>query len=114
MEQRDVQADTTAGHEAETMLPPCPRGGNRGLPQVAPGGPLPMARAWVRLADSLFVSPVSTIPQAQATLGVSYPTAQPAVRRLTGAGILQQAGTLTYGRTFIAPDILAAIGESEE
>ena len=41
MEQRDVQADTTAGQEAEMLAPPCE---NRGLPQVAPGGPLPLVR----------------------------------------------------------------------
>lgn len=66
----------------------------------------------LRLADSLFQSPVLTIPQAQAILGVSYPTAQHTMRRLIEAGILQQVGKSAYSRTFFAPDILAAVSQS--
>ncbi len=67
----------------------------------------------LRLADSLFESPVLTIPQAQATLGVSYPGAQQNVRRLVQAGILQQVGETSYGKTFVATAILDAVGRAE-
>jgi len=68
----------------------------------------------LRLADSLFESPVLTIPDAQRILGVrQYHSAQRNVEKLVAAGILQQAGESSYGRTFLAEEILRAIGESE-
>lgn len=68
----------------------------------------------LRLADSLFEAPVLTIPDAQRILGVrQYHSAQRNVEKLVVAGILQQAGESTYGRTFLAEEILRAIGESE-
>ncbi len=65
----------------------------------------------LRLADSLFDSPVLTIPQAQRLLEVTYPSAQKNVQKLVAAGILQQAGESSYGRTYLAAEILQAIGE---
>ena len=66
----------------------------------------------LRLADSLFASPVLTIPQAQRLLGVTYHSAQRNVQKLVDAGILQQAGESSYGKTFLAAEILQAMGES--
>jgi Fic family protein len=65
----------------------------------------------LRLADSLFESPVLTIPEAQRRLGVTYRSAQLNVGKLVAAGILRQAGESSYGKTFVAGGILAIIGE---
>jgi len=69
----------------------------------------------LRLADSLFVSPLLTIPEAQRLLGVKqYHSAQQNVEKIVAAGILRQIGKPSYGKTFIADEILKiiAIGES--
>ena len=66
----------------------------------------------MRLADSLFQSPVLTIPDAQRILGVSqYHSARRTVDKLVAAGMLRQAGETSYGRTYLAEDILHAVGE---
>jgi Fic family protein len=68
----------------------------------------------LRLADSLFISPVVTIPEAQRILGVSqYHSARRNVEKLVKAGILQQRGESSYGKTYIAAEILQAVGEGE-
>ena len=60
----------------------------------------------LRLTDSLFKAPVLTIPDAQRILGVrQYHSAQRNVEKLVAAGILQQAGESSYGRTFLAKEI---------
>ncbi|MBD2017219.1 Fic family protein [Microcoleus sp. FACHB-53] len=63
-----------------------------------------------RLADSLFESPVLTIPNAQAILDVSYRSAQQNVEKLVNAGILVQAGEASYNKVFLAPEVLKIIG----
>jgi Fic family protein len=63
----------------------------------------------LRLVDSLFESPILTIPDAQRLLGVGYHSAQRNVEKLTAAGILQQVGKASYGKTFVATEILRAI-----
>jgi Fic family protein len=68
----------------------------------------------LKLADSLFVSPLLNIPQAQKLLDASYPTAQRSIEKLVEAGILQQAGEQNYGKTYAARDILAVVGEPLE
>jgi Fic family protein len=65
----------------------------------------------LKLADSLFVSPLLNIPQAQKALDVAYPTAQRSVEKLVEAGILQQAGEQQYGKTYAAGEILSVVGE---
>ena len=66
----------------------------------------------LRLTDSLFVSPVITIPEAQRTLGAKqYHTARKIIEKLVKAGILKQVGESSYGKTFLAEEILQAIGE---
>jgi Fic family protein len=63
----------------------------------------------LRLADGLFESPVITIPEAQRLLKVTYPSAQRNVEKLVEAGILQQIGESSYGKTFVAVEILEII-----
>jgi Fic family protein len=67
----------------------------------------------LRLADHLFASPVLTIPEARQLLGVSYPTAQRNVEKLVQAGVLQQVGESSYGKTYAAADILHVVGRGE-
>jgi Fic family protein len=58
-----------------------------------------------RLADSLFETPILTIPQAQSLLGVAYNTAKVNIDKLVAAGILRQKGESPYDKIFFAPDI---------
>ncbi len=68
----------------------------------------------VQLADSLFESPVITIPQAQRRLGVKqYHSARRHVKQLVATGILKPLGESSYDKTFVASEILLAIGASE-
>ncbi len=62
-----------------------------------------------KLADSLFASPILTIPQAQRLLDVTYHSAQRNVEKLVEAGILRPAGESAGVRAFVAEDILAII-----
>jgi Fic family protein len=68
----------------------------------------------LRLADSLFESPLLSIPQAQRTLGISYPSAQKNVEKLVNAGILHPTTESSYGKIFGARAILDVIGERLE
>ncbi len=63
----------------------------------------------LRLIDSLFESPVVTIPRAQQHLGVTYPAAKLNVQKLVDAGILQPFGQSAYGKAFIASEIFDVI-----
>ncbi|MEB3341768.1 hypothetical protein [Okeania sp.] len=54
----------------------------------------------LRLVDSLFESPILTIPQAQEILSVTYKSAQQNVEKLVTAGILVQASETSYGKVF--------------
>jgi Fic family protein len=65
----------------------------------------------LRLADYLFDAPVLTIPEAQRLLEVTYRSAQRSVAKLVEAGVLRQVGEASYGKTFIAAEILNIIGE---
>jgi Fic family protein len=66
-----------------------------------------------RLADHLFTSPVLTVAEAQEHLGASYPAAKSNIDRLVQAGILRQAGEASYGKTYLAPEILRAISQAQ-
>ncbi|MBI3973643.1 MAG: Fic family protein [Chloroflexi bacterium] len=65
----------------------------------------------IRLMESLFEAPLLSVPDAQRTLGLSYPAAQTNVQRLVDAGILRPVGDATYGRRFVADGVLRAIGD---
>ena len=67
----------------------------------------------IRLADQLFAGPVITIPQAQQMLQVTYPSALRTVERLLEANVVTQLGDSSYGRTYVAGEILSIIGESQ-
>jgi len=68
----------------------------------------------LQLADSLFGSPIITIPQAQRILGVKqYRSAKLNVEKLVEADVLQSWGDASYGKTFIAGEILNVIEESQ-
>jgi Fic family protein len=62
-----------------------------------------------RLADSLFETPILTIPQARRFLEISYPSAKATVEKLKTAGILEQVGESSAGKIYTAPDILKII-----
>jgi len=64
----------------------------------------------LRLVDILFTSPILTISQAQRLLKVgSYHSARKNVEKLVSAGILQPEGDATYGKTYIAAEILRIV-----
>jgi Fic family protein len=65
----------------------------------------------LRLADSLFESPVLTIPQAQQALGVTYRGAKLNVDRLLKEGILSPGGDSSYGKSYLAEDIIRILEE---
>ena len=53
-----------------------------------------------------------TIPEAQRILGVKqYHTARKSIEKLVSVGILKQVGESSYGKTFVAEEILQTIGE---
>ena len=69
----------------------------------------------LRLADSLFVSPLITIPEAQRILGAKqYHTARKSIEKLISVGIIKQVGGSSYGKTFVAEEVLQIIGEGTE
>jgi len=63
----------------------------------------------LRLIDNLFVSPVLTIPQVQHLLGITYRSAKANVEKLVQVEILKQSGESSYGKTYLAPEIIEAI-----
>lgn len=64
----------------------------------------------LRLVDQLFVSPMITVPRAQALLGVTYPSAKHTVEKLTEMGVLAPFDERTYGRMWWAPKIVEIVG----
>lgn len=64
----------------------------------------------LRLVNILFTSPILTISQAQRLLQVgSYHSARKHVEKLVSAGILQPEGDATYGKTYVAAEILRVV-----
>lgn len=61
------------------------------------------------LVDAIFASPVLTIPQAQRLLNTTYPSAQRSIARLVEAGILRQWGESSYGKSYVADEVLRII-----
>jgi len=64
----------------------------------------------LRLAESLFVTPVVTIPQVQRLLDVAYNTASSYVEKLAKVDILQPRGESSYGKMYVAEEILKTVG----
>ena len=63
----------------------------------------------LRLVDSLFESPVLTIPQAQSILNVTYASAKLNVQKLVDAGILTIYRDVPYNRSYIAMPLLGTL-----
>jgi Fic family protein len=63
----------------------------------------------LRLMDSLFEVPIVSVPQATDILGVTYPSAREHVQRLVDQNILSQVGDSSYGKLYVAKDIVAAL-----
>jgi Fic family protein len=61
------------------------------------------------LVDQLFSTPVMTIPQVQARLQVTYPTAKQYILRLVDADVVKAADNAVYDRAFYAPDVLRVL-----
>lgn len=68
----------------------------------------------LQLIDELFSSPIITIPRAADVLGVTYHSAQNTVEKLVEAGILEPIRNVSYSKTFIAREIMIAIGSELE
>lgn len=65
-----------------------------------------------RLADSLFESPVVTIPDAERVLGVTYHSAKRNIEKLVEVGILScPTMPASYGKSFIAEDVFRILNE---
>lgn len=64
------------------------------------------------LAVNLIGYPMMTIPEVQADLGVSYPTAAGAVRKLEEAGFLREITGGSYGRRYICDRVYDELAES--
>ncbi len=67
----------------------------------------------VQLLDELFKNPYVTVARAQKLLGVTNPTARQAVKRLQGAGILQETTGRDWGKLFLAKPILKVLDMDE-
>jgi len=67
----------------------------------------------LRLADSLFTSPIITIPEAKRLLNVTYHSAQRSIEKLVRAGVLRPVGDASYGKTYLAQEILDIIVDKE-
>ncbi len=68
----------------------------------------------LHLVDDLFAFPVTTIPEAQKLLGITYRAAQLNIEKLVDAGILQSPDTEQMRpRPYYAPEIIRVI-ESDE
>ena len=63
----------------------------------------------LRLADSLFESPMLTVPQAQSVLGITYRAARLNVQKLVQMGLLKKVGESDYGKLFVAETVLRAV-----
>lgn len=61
------------------------------------------------LVDALFASPMLTIPQTQQLLKTTYPSAQRSIARLVEAGILRQMGDSSYGKSYVADEIIRIV-----
>jgi len=63
----------------------------------------------LRLANFLFDMPVLTIPDAAKALDVTYATGQRLIDRLAREGILSTLDDRTYGKVYVAREILAVL-----
>jgi len=69
------------------------------------------SRAVPRLVDLLAENPYWTVKRAAERLDVAYTTAQRAIERLVGGGVMQEVGEARRDRLFCAAEILAILEE---
>ena len=69
------------------------------------------SRAVPRLVDLLAENPYWTVKRAAERLDVAYTTAQRAIERLVGGGVMQEVGEARRDRLFCAVEILAILEE---
>ncbi|MHB1464547.1 MAG: Fic family protein [Thermoleophilia bacterium] len=62
-----------------------------------------------KLADSLFTSPVITVPNAQRVLDVTYRSAKLNIGKLVDAGVLIEVGAAARNRIYVAHEILKIV-----
>ncbi|MEP7293854.1 MAG: Fic family protein [Chloroflexota bacterium] len=65
------------------------------------------------LLDLVFINPYLNVPLATQRLGVSYPTAQAAIRQLEDAKILEEITGQRRNRTYVARQLLHLLDENE-
>jgi Fic family protein len=70
----------------------------------------PLRGVAARIAEDLIGRPVVTPSAASRTYDVSYQAANSAISRLVGAGVLREVTGRTYGRIFVADDVLGIVG----
>ena len=68
----------------------------------------------VVLVDSLFESPIVSIPQARELLGVTYQGAQLNVVKLVDHGILRQLDDRSYGKLYVADEVVSLLQDSPQ
>ena len=67
----------------------------------------------LKLVDELFNRPMLTVAQARGLLDVTHRAAQQNVRKLVDAGILEEMPGRSYGRIFIAREVLNVLEQPE-
>jgi Fic family protein len=72
----------------------------------------PLRGVALRIAEDLVRSPFVTPTKAAKEYDVTYETANTAIGRLVGAGILTEITGRSYGRVFCSPTIVALLHES--
>lgn len=68
----------------------------------------------LRLVDSLFESPLVSIPRASEILDATYPSAKRTIEKLVAVGIIRQLDTAAYGKVFIADLIMRIVTGGEK
>lgn len=63
---------------------------------------------YATVADALFASPVTTIPKVASLIGVTYPAAQNAVRRLIDLRILTEVDQTSQPKRYISWPVIEA------
>jgi Fic family protein len=64
------------------------------------------------LIDQVLRTPFVTVAEAQRVLGVSNPTARPAVNELVRVGLLEEFGDRRWRRLYVARPVLDALSAS--
>lgn len=66
----------------------------------------------VQVSEDLIGFPYLRVPDIAQRYGVSFEAANKAVAKLVDIGVLRQVGERSYGRVFVAPDVMAVLTDS--